>query len=71
MQYTKEALENRLVELDEMHEHLATLQVSFVGGPEIAEMERVYDLYDFDHDDWFSDRFEIESVLNDMEVAGV
>lgn len=71
MQYTKEALENRLVELDSMQEALAVFQQGWVGGEEIAAMEQVHELYDFDHDDWFSDRSEIESVLDDMEAAGV
>lgn len=69
--YTKEALENRLVELDEMQEELSVYGCVFVGEEEIAEMEQIHLRYDFDHDDWFSDSFEIESVLGDMERAGV
>lgn len=69
--YTKEKLESRLVELDEMQEELMVLSEGFVGGAEIDEMNKIMERYDFDHDDWFSDRFEIESVLRDMEVAGV
>lgn len=69
--YTKEALENRLVELDEMQEELSAIQQGFVGGSEVVALEKIYAEYEYDHDDWFSDSFELKSVLGDMERAGV
>lgn len=65
--YTKEVLENRLNELDDMFVELSALEQGFVGTLEEAEIAKIQEQYGYDSDSWFSDPSEIESVLGDLE----
>lgn len=71
MNYTMDRLEDRISQLEARLEQLNQYEArydevttGFVGAAELHELNQLAQEYEIEHDDWYSDRFEVEKELS-------
>lgn len=67
---TLDQLVTRLHDLEDMEIRIQEIVGrGFVGGAEIKQIETIENAYGYDHDDWFSDRLQVEAEIEKMESS--
>lgn len=66
--YTKEEIEDRISALEEMYSELAEFESGWVGARELAAMDAIYERYEHEPEDWFSDIHALREALGEFHV---